>query len=115
MKRFLGIGSEPVRMHDEQRRQTLKFLAGAGVIALVGCGSSSGSNGSAAASTTTTTTTDAEPTGGSDGTDAIPEETAGPYPADGSNGVNVLTESGVVRSDIRSSFGTASGSRRECR
>ena len=39
----------------------------------------------------------------------IPEETAGPYPGDGSNGPNVLTESGVVRSDITSSFGTASG------
>ncbi len=39
----------------------------------------------------------------------IPEETNGPYPADGSNGVNVLTESGIVRSDIRSSFGAASG------
>jgi protocatechuate 3,4-dioxygenase beta subunit len=39
----------------------------------------------------------------------IPEETAGPYPGDGSNGVNVLTESGVVRSDITSSFGDASG------
>lgn len=39
----------------------------------------------------------------------IPEETAGPYPGDGSNGPNVLTESGVVRSDIRSSFGDASG------
>ena len=39
----------------------------------------------------------------------IPEETAGPYPGDGSNGVNVLTESGIVRSDITSSFGTASG------
>lgn len=39
----------------------------------------------------------------------IPEETAGPYPADGSNGVNVLSESGVVRSDIRSSFGGSSG------
>lgn len=38
----------------------------------------------------------------------IPEETAGPYPGDGSNGVNVLEESGVVRSDIRSSFGTGS-------
>ena len=32
----------------------------------------------------------------------IPEETAGPYPGDGSNGPNVLTESGVVRSDITS-------------
>ena len=39
----------------------------------------------------------------------IPEETAGPYPGDGSNGPNVLTESGVVRSDITSSFGSASG------
>jgi protocatechuate 3,4-dioxygenase beta subunit len=39
----------------------------------------------------------------------IPEETAGPYPGDGSNGPNVLSESGVVRSDITSSFGDASG------
>ena len=37
----------------------------------------------------------------------IPEETAGPYPGDGSNGVNVLTQSGIVRSDIRSSFGSS--------
>ncbi len=35
----------------------------------------------------------------------IPEETAGPFPGDGSNGINVLTESGVVRQDIRASFG----------
>lgn len=39
----------------------------------------------------------------------IPEETAGPYPGDGSNGVNVLAESGVVRSDLTTSFGDASG------
>ena len=44
----------------------------------------------------------------------IPEETAGPYPGDGTNTangsvVNVLTQSGVLRSDIRSSFGTLSG------
>jgi protocatechuate 3,4-dioxygenase beta subunit len=37
----------------------------------------------------------------------IPEETAGPYPADGSNGPNVLEASGVVRQDITSSFGTS--------
>lgn len=36
----------------------------------------------------------------------IPDETAGPYPGDGSNGPDVLEQSGVVRSDIRSSFGT---------
>ncbi|NUR71918.1 MAG: 3,4-dioxygenase subunit beta [Hamadaea sp.] len=55
---------------------------------------------------------------GSDGTSAdnvstsageIPEETAGPYPGDGSNGPDVLAQSGIVRSDIRSSFGSASG------
>ena len=39
----------------------------------------------------------------------IPEETGGPYPADGSNGVNILSESGIVRSDITKSFGAASG------
>lgn len=49
---------------------------------------------------------------------ALPWETAGPFPADGSNSkagqlVNVLTQSGVLRQDIRSSFagyeGTAEG------
>ena len=43
----------------------------------------------------------------------VPEETAGPYPGEGSNGPNVLNQTGVVRSDIRSSFagmtGTADG------
>jgi protocatechuate 3,4-dioxygenase beta subunit len=39
----------------------------------------------------------------------IPEETAGPYPGDGSNGPDALEESGIIRSDIRSSFGDAAG------
>lgn len=39
----------------------------------------------------------------------IPEETAGPYPGDGSNGPDVLEQSGIVRQDIRSSFGGATG------
>jgi protocatechuate 3,4-dioxygenase beta subunit len=51
---------------------------------------------------TTTTNSDS-------GVSAVPEETAGPYPGDGSNGVNALTETGVVRRDITSSFGSASG------
>ena len=38
----------------------------------------------------------------------IPQETAGPYPADGANGPDVLAASGVVRRDITSSFGTSS-------
>lgn len=37
----------------------------------------------------------------------VPDETAGPYPGDGSNGVDVLDGSGIVRSDIRSSFGSS--------
>ena len=37
----------------------------------------------------------------------IPTETAGPYPGDGSNGPNALAESGIVRSDLRRSFGTS--------
>ena len=39
----------------------------------------------------------------------IPDETAGPYPGDGSNGPDVLEQSGIVRSDIRSSFGGSGG------
>lgn len=87
-----------------ERRGALKLLAGAaGGLVLVACGSDSSS--SSGTTTSSTSTTAAQ---GSSG-DPIPEETGGPYPADGTNGPNVLTESGVVRSDIRSSFGSLSG------
>lgn len=107
------------------RRQTLRWLlAGASALPLLGCGGGSDSSDTAStssttttgtstgASTGTTTTTTTTPTVGS--CSVIPEETGGPYPADGTNSnssgvVNVLTQSGVVRSDIRSSFGSASG------
>jgi protocatechuate 3,4-dioxygenase beta subunit len=54
------------------------------------------------------------PTTGTSGVGGeIPDETAGPYPGDGSNGPDVLEESGIIRSDIRSSIadftGTAEG------
>jgi protocatechuate 3,4-dioxygenase beta subunit len=79
------------------RRRVLGFLGiGAATVGLAACGA--GSSSSATASTASTTTSG-----------EIPEETAGPYPGDGLNGTNVLTESGIVRSDIRSSFGSASG------
>ncbi|MET0768186.1 MAG: 3,4-dioxygenase subunit beta, partial [Aeromicrobium sp.] len=67
---------------------------GAGALALAACSSGASSTSSGSSSSTATTTTDGE----------IPEETNGPYPADGSNGVNVLEESGIVRSDITSSL-----------
>lgn len=83
------------------RRGLLGILGGVGAVALVGCADDSTSPGTTAGTTagTTTGTTEGE----------IPEETAGPYPGDGSNGANVLNESGVVRSDLTSSFGSASG------
>jgi protocatechuate 3,4-dioxygenase beta subunit len=37
----------------------------------------------------------------------VPDETGGPFPGDGSNGQNILDDSGIVRSDIRSSLGTS--------
>jgi protocatechuate 3,4-dioxygenase beta subunit len=96
------------------RRQALKFLAGVGVATVAAaCGSSGKSSSAATAATSSSSTTrgSTSSTSSSSGTptDAIPEETAGPYPGDGSNGPNALTESGIVRSDIRSSFGDASG------
>jgi protocatechuate 3,4-dioxygenase beta subunit len=39
-------------------------------------------------------------------TTEVPSETAGPYPGDGSNGPDVLDDSGIVRHDIRRSFGS---------
>lgn len=43
-------------------------------------------------------------------TDAeIPDEAAGPFPADGTNGPNLLDDDGVVRSNITSSVGSLSG------
>src|SRR4051795_10483749 len=38
-------------------------------------------------------------------TSEVPGETAGPYPGHGSNGPDVLDDSGIVRHDIRRSFG----------
>jgi protocatechuate 3,4-dioxygenase beta subunit len=73
------------------RRRALSLIAGLGAATLAACGGRS-SGGDAA---------------GGDG-DAIPTETAGPYPGDGSNGPNVLAQDRVVRRDIRSSFGSAS-------
>ncbi len=88
--------------------------AGAGAALLVACGSD-GSSDSAPTSTSTSaspsmsSTSTASSTSTDTSCSPTPEETAGPYPGDGSNGPDALAESGVVRSDIRSSFGSASG------
>jgi protocatechuate 3,4-dioxygenase beta subunit len=99
------------------RRGMLKLvagvgLAGAGLITLGACASDTstadtnapsggwppgGGPGGGAQSTQTSDTTSGE----------LPEETGGPFPGDGSNGANVLNQSGVVRRDITSSFGSS--------
>ena len=111
------------------RRSLGMFLgAGTAAAALAAC-TPSGSAGSAAATgtssasagaTATATTTAPAAAAPSSATASptvtraiaecgveIPQETAGPYPGDGSNGPNVLEASGVVRKDITSSFGTS--------
>jgi protocatechuate 3,4-dioxygenase beta subunit len=81
------------------RRQILRaFGLGAATLGLAACGNGSDGGTSTAAGSTSSTSSG-----------EIPDETAGPYPGDGSNGPNVLSESGIVRSDIRSSIGSASG------
>jgi protocatechuate 3,4-dioxygenase beta subunit len=108
------------------RRRSLGMFLGAGAAAaLAACtpGRSTGSAGSATATSTPTgsagsagTTATSTPSASASPTLTraiaecgveIPEETAGPFPGDGSNGPNALSASGVVRQDITASFGTS--------
>jgi protocatechuate 3,4-dioxygenase beta subunit len=83
------------------RRRMLRALGlGAAAAGLAACSSNTSSTSGSASATATASST---------GLVEIPDETAGPYPGDGSNGPNVLAESGIVRGDIRSSFGGSSG------
>lgn len=99
--------------HGAERRRLLHWLglAGAAPLAMLSCGggeaADDGSSGTASSGTTTTSAS---------GTtcSVIPTETEGPYPGDGSNTnaggvVNALLLSGIVRSDLRTSVGGASG------
>jgi protocatechuate 3,4-dioxygenase beta subunit len=117
----LGLSHDVPQLMAQQRRAwgrrgLLGLMGGVGAAALVGCGEDN--------QVTLTGSSESgqpqqgqPPQGGAGGGDSsvtvadgeIPEETAGPYPGDGSNGVNVLSESGIVRSDLTSSFDSASG------
>ena len=112
----LASDLEMMRRQAAERRQVLRWLlAGAATLPLVSCGGGSDASATAAsggAAGTGGTGTTATPATGA--CTVIPEETGGPYPADGTNTnggsiVNVLNQSGVVRSDIRASFNGASG------
>jgi protocatechuate 3,4-dioxygenase beta subunit len=103
------------------RRGMLKLvagvgLAGAGLITLGACGSTTGVG---EASSPSGGRPPGPPGGGPAGggpesrqtsdtaNGELPEETGGPFPGDGSNGANVLTQSGIVHRDITSSFGSS--------
>lgn len=133
----LGLSHDLPKIVERERRSLgrrglLGLFGGLGAVAVVGCATDSGTATSSTAFDPAsanaggpggTPVNGGPPDGrggpGGPGGDAgssvevadgeIPEETAGPYPGDGSNGVNVLSESGIVRSDLRQSFGSASG------
>lgn len=105
----------------KRRRRVLGLMLSGGAVLLAGCGGDDSSGSTSTTSTTGSTGSSGSSSGGSssgssssDTCSAAAEETAGPYPSDGSNTVNgqvsnVLSESGIVRSDIRTSVGSASG------
>jgi protocatechuate 3,4-dioxygenase beta subunit len=102
------------------RRKALGLFGGVAVTTLLAA-CTSGTESDASATTTTKATaapsaspsTSATPSSSatteSDNAPVaeVPTETGGPYPGDGSNGPDVLDDSGIVRSDIRSSFGSS--------
>ena len=123
-----SLAEDLARMETQrqERRRALLWLSSSALLA--GCGGGGGSDSSgasalaAAAAGTAASTTTAATTASTSGTTtttttttsdssclALPAETAGPYPADGTNSASgstsdVLTASGIVRSDIRGSF-----------
>jgi hypothetical protein len=99
-----GLGFDVVTLLS--RRQALRALGlGATAAALAACDddSSRGTTPSPSGTSTASSGTASAVVG------EIPDETAGPFPGDGSNGPDVLEQSGILRSDIRASFGEASG------
>ncbi len=110
----LGLAHDLARLrHLSARRRLLGWLAGLGAAPLLGCG---GGGDNTSSSDTGTSGSDDSGSGSGDGSSCslVPEETAGPYPADGSNSVggqtvDALTLSGIVRSDITSSIAGATG------
>lgn len=122
----LGLAADLNRLMQQaaHRRQALRWLLAGGATAggllalggVAGCGGGGDDDAASSSSSGGTTTTGGSTGGGttSGSCSVIPEETAGPYPGDGSNTsngsiANALALSGIVRSDIRTSIGGATG------
>lgn len=91
------------------RRGVLSLAGiGLGAVVLAACAPSVTASGSPSPTATPAPSPTPTPTPTADAVAAdiseIPEETAGPYPGDGSNGPDILEDSGIVRQDIRSSI-----------
>jgi protocatechuate 3,4-dioxygenase beta subunit len=82
------------------RRGALVLLGGLGLMAAGCSGGSDSATAPATAKGSAATVSSCS---------AIPEETGGPFPGDGSNGPDALGADGVVRRDITSSFDGMSG------
>jgi protocatechuate 3,4-dioxygenase beta subunit len=94
------------------RRRALGIFGGLTLTSLLAaCGvqttDATASPSATASATATPTPSGSATAAASEPVAEVPDETGGPFPADGSNGVNVLDDSGIVRSDIRSSFGAS--------
>jgi len=100
-----------------KRRRALLWLAGtASVVSapLLACGGGHGDSASSSSSSSSKSGPLSSSGSASSTCAVIPEETAGPFPGDGSNSTesgvaNALMLAGIDRSDIRSSFGGATG------
>jgi protocatechuate 3,4-dioxygenase beta subunit len=104
---------EAMAERSHERRLALQWLlAGGSAAMLVACGGA-GDTVAGSESTGGTSTISGTGTASTGACIADASETNGPYPSDGSNLANgmvsnVLQQSGVVRSDIRPSFGMSS-------
>ncbi|MCT1615974.1 3,4-dioxygenase subunit beta [Kocuria marina] len=88
------------------RRRALGILgAGSGVMLLAACGGNSTAGSQGGATSSTPASASPSPTATRTYSTEMPQETAGPYPGDGSNGQDVLEVSGVERRDITTSIG----------
>ena len=95
-------------LRQARRRDVLRLLGAASLLPLFGCGTGAEALGSTSADGGSASSSGSDGGTASGSCASIPEETAGPYPGDGSNGPNALALSGIVRSDIRASLGGSS-------